>query len=416
MQAVVQGLRDGSSALVVCALGGALWQLKRSFIDHEVLSLGKCFAYIPPDYQLDLVTSANSRSSASACYTAGSMDVDVNVDGVGRSNGDNENQGNRNTYLNAILSAKAHSSIESDLTAAGDSSDSAFTSASDNTYLSGSSTTISAAAAGTGFTTPSSPEHMVLDAVALTNLEILVTCFDRSEKGSLWSFVNRTKTPFGRRLMREWLCKPLYRSTDIGRRANAVKELMGNLAEEADKVKTLLKGVCDLERLLGRVHSNGSKKRSSDHPDSRAIMYEMQVYNGRKIKDFADVLEGFEKLLKVAQVFSGSHVRSPLLARAVKSIGSKDPTSGTATDGRFPLSEMSSLLSHFRTVFDEKQAKREGTIKPRPGVDAEYDHAKDDVSKIEAELEQYLREQKRVTGINDLKFWGTNKDRFQIEV
>jgi hypothetical protein len=39
-----------------------------------------------------------------------------------------------------------------------------------------------------------------------------------------------------------------------------------------------------------------------------------------------------------------------------------------------------------------------------------------DVSTLETELEQYLREQKKLTGINDLKYWGTNKDRYQIEV
>ena len=32
------------------------------------------------------------------------------------------------------------------------------------------------------------------------------------------------------------------------------------------------------------------------------------------------------------------------------------------------------------------------------------------------EMDEYLLEQKRETGISDIKFWGTNKDRFQLEV
>ena len=35
---------------------------------------------------------------------------------------------------------------------------------------------------------------------------------------------------------------------------------------------------------------------------------------------------------------------------------------------------------------------------------------------MEQELEQYLREMKAKTGMNDLKYWGSNKDRYQIEV
>ena len=42
-------------------------------------------------------------------------------------------------------------------------------------------------------------------------------------------------------------------------------------------------------------------------------------------------------------------------------------------------------------------------------MDPEFDRAKADVATAEGALEQYLREMKRKTGINDLKFWGTNK-------
>ena len=66
-------------------------------------------------------------------------------------------------------------------------------------------------------------KYMVLDTVSLSNLEVLYTLFDKSEKGSLWGFMNRTRTPFGRRLLREWLCKPLFRIADINRRSSAIK-------------------------------------------------------------------------------------------------------------------------------------------------------------------------------------------------
>ena len=77
---------------------------------------------------------------------------------------------------------------------------------------------------------------------------------------------------------------------------------------------------------------------------------------------------------------------------------------------------MSKLLMYYREIFDEKQAKKEGIIHPKPGVDDDYDQAKQDISNAERYFEEYLREMKRKIGVNDLKYFGTNKDRFQIEV
>lgn len=370
MKAALMGLQNDSSVLMFYALGGVLWQLKRSLIDHEVMSMGKCSAYIPSDLDSPAILAGASAAgdAMGAGFTASVAQVERALDSI-------DFQYDDSTVDHAPALA-APSTSESEV----------------------------------------APTHMVLDAVALANLEVLVTQFDRNEKGSLWAFVNRTRTPFGRRLLRDWLCKPLFQARDIHRRTAAVKDLMGPLAEPAEKAKQILKGLPDLERLLGRVHSNGLNKRSQDHPDSRAVMYEMPIYNATKIRIFADVLEGFERLAKVCQLFAEVEVQSALLARAVKATSSKREGSGKSYDGRFPFEEMSQLLKHFRVIFDEKQAKRDGTIKPKPGVDSEYDQAKADCAEIENEFQNYIREQKKFTGINDLSYWGTNKDRFQIEV
>jgi DNA mismatch repair ATPase MutS len=49
-------------------------------------------------------------------------------------------------------------------------------------------------------------------------------------------------------------------------------------------------------------------------------------------------------------------------------------------------------------------------------VDSEFDAAKRDIANIEMALDNYLVEMKRKTGLNDIKYWGNNKDRYQIEV
>lgn len=352
LQAVVEGMTDGSSELVVCAIGGAVWQLKRSLIDYEVLSMGKFLAYIPPDEEAGLTHTDQITEEATGNSKANIFQTIQSSSSEGKFE-DQDGQG------------------QADL----------------------------------------SPTRMVLDAVALTNLEVLQNNFDRSEKGSLWAFMNRCKTLFGARLLKDWVCHPLYRVADIASRTAAVDDLLSALSAESDAARAVLKGVPDLERLLARVHSNGLKKKqgSEDHPDSRAVMYEMPIYNSRKIKDFSDVITGFESVLKVAGIFENTDVTSLVLKRIVKS------PSSCAT-GKFPRDEMDKLLRFFRTIFDEKQAKKDGYIRPRPGVDRDYDQAKADIADIERTLESYLKELKVTTKINDLKYWGTNKDRYQIEV
>lgn len=61
---------------------------------------------------------------------------------------------------------------------------------------------------GSSAQTPSQ-SHMVLDGVSLSNLEVLRNSSDGGEKGSLWAFVNRCSTAFGRRLLKDWVLKPL---------------------------------------------------------------------------------------------------------------------------------------------------------------------------------------------------------------
>lgn len=60
-----------------------------------------------------------------------------------------------------------------------------------------------------GGSAEASRSHMVLDGVSLSNLEVLRNSSDGGEKGSLWAFVNRCSTAFGRRLLKDWVLKPL---------------------------------------------------------------------------------------------------------------------------------------------------------------------------------------------------------------
>jgi hypothetical protein len=51
------------------------------------------------------------------------------------------------------------------------------------------------------------PPFMTLDVHAIRNLELFENTYDRGSNGTLFEFLDNTKTPMGKRLFREWLVR-----------------------------------------------------------------------------------------------------------------------------------------------------------------------------------------------------------------
>src|SRR5207302_1255817 len=69
---------------------------------------------------------------------------------------------------------------------------------------------------------------------------------------ALFGALNRTRTPMGARLLRQWLLRPLLDPGAIRERQDAVEELVGAPAAR-DAVRRRLEQVGDIERLAGRA-------------------------------------------------------------------------------------------------------------------------------------------------------------------
>ncbi len=83
--------------------------------------------------------------------------------------------------------------------------------------------------------------------MTLDNLDILN--LTGPQIGTLLQQIDHTHTPFGKRLLRSWMCAPLVQVCDIVARQEAVKELVQNAAA-VDQARGLLARCPDLERLL----------------------------------------------------------------------------------------------------------------------------------------------------------------------
>ena len=95
-------------------------------------------------------------------------------------------------------------------------------------------------------------QFMELDPVARRNLELTETLRGKEKRGSLLWVLDRTRTAMGGRLIRSWLERPLLSPVAIGRRQGAVGVLVDDPVRREEIIHAL-KGVTDLERLIGRI-------------------------------------------------------------------------------------------------------------------------------------------------------------------
>jgi len=95
-------------------------------------------------------------------------------------------------------------------------------------------------------------DFMFLDESTIRNLELYTTMRRQSERGSLFSILDRTLTPMGARLLKRWISYPLLDPVQIRRRLAAVAVFREDPVLR-EKVRQGLHGVYDLERLNGRI-------------------------------------------------------------------------------------------------------------------------------------------------------------------
>jgi DNA mismatch repair protein MutS len=112
----------------------------------------------------------------------------------------------------------------------------------------------------TGLSTYSLSDFMTLDASTRRNLELTETIRDGEVAGSLLSVLDHTITPMGKRLMRQWVSKPLLDLRRIQERQAGVQYLIDDGMLRAG-LRAALKPLTDLERLVNRVISGISTPR-----------------------------------------------------------------------------------------------------------------------------------------------------------
>jgi DNA mismatch repair protein MutS len=101
---------------------------------------------------------------------------------------------------------------------------------------------------------------MPLDEMTRRNLELVESLRGGGTEGTLLAVLDRTQTPMGARLLRQWLLAPLTDRARIDARLDAVDALVRD-AIARDALREALDGVRDVERLAAKVAANRATPR-----------------------------------------------------------------------------------------------------------------------------------------------------------
>jgi DNA mismatch repair protein MutS len=213
-----------------------------------------------------------------------------------------------------------------------------------------------AAAHITGLTYFQPQDHLVLDQVTVRNLE-LVESLGGAAGRTLLSVIDETVTSMGARLLRSWLLRPCVKQGEVEARLAAVQDLFASLITR-DKLRTLLKEVSDLERLIGRISFGSASPR-----DLNAIL--RSLYQVPAIRENLATMPS-----SLLQVLSESADEVPeICALLVKAISDDPPakiSEGDTIRGGYSteLDELRSISRNAKQII----ATLEATERTRSGI------------------------------------------------
>jgi DNA mismatch repair protein MutS len=153
--------------------------------------------------------------------------------------------------------------------------------------------------------------EMQLDETAISTLE-LVDAQEGGKNFTLWGVLDKTCTPMGSRLLKNWILHPSTDLPEIERRLNCVEELV----DEADKrqsLRGLLKDISDLERVINRMATRAAAPRDlAALRDSLKQIHPLEEWLAGKF------LSGLGQVQKKLKEISGDvKTTQDLLARAL---------------------------------------------------------------------------------------------------
>ncbi|KAM3431334.1 hypothetical protein MY4824_007186 [Beauveria thailandica] len=215
---------------------------------------------------------------------------------------------------------------------------------------------------------------LVLDGQTLINLEIFSNSVNGGSEGTLFQLLNKCITPFGKRLLRQWIAHPLQNIDRINERLDAV-DMLNKDPSVREQFSSQLVKMPDLERLISRIHACSCKP-----------------------EDFVRVLEGFEQIEYTMTLVSAFKDSNGLLDRLISA-----------------MPNLEEPLAYWRNAFDRSKAKQDKILTPEHGIEEDFDASLERIETIKSQLQELLADKKVELKCKSLKFTDVGKEIYQIE-
>ena len=101
---------------------------------------------------------------------------------------------------------------------------------------------------------------MQIDAFSRVNLELIRTIRSEESYGTLFWMLDQTSTNMGSRLLKKWIMKPICDEKEILARQSIITSLQEKFLVR-DDIKTSLKNIYDLERLIAKINFGSASGR-----------------------------------------------------------------------------------------------------------------------------------------------------------
>src|SRR3989338_9184068 len=139
--------------------------------------------------------------------------------------------------------------------------------------------------------------HMILDSIAVRNLELFSNVRDGGSKGSLISILDQTQTTMGSRLLRKWLLEPLLDVPTLVVRQDRAEYLMKHLMQK-EQLKKTLKHIGDIERIIGKVNLDRANAR-----DLVSLKQSLLLVKSIQLEFFGELSQfsGFDDLVVILE-------------------------------------------------------------------------------------------------------------------
>ncbi|MBR1555168.1 MAG: DNA mismatch repair protein MutS, partial [Oscillospiraceae bacterium] len=217
--------------------------------------------------------------------------------------------------------------------------------------------------------------YLTLDYNALRNLELTSTMRTGNKKGSLLAVLDSTRTAMGKRMLKQWIERPLRSPARIMARLDAVDSLIKH-SMQTRQLEESLENIYDLERLMTRIVYKKANPR-----DLRALCATAQ-----ELPELKYILSQFDD--------------STLLSKLEKSISD--------------LQKIADLIDRAIVPDPPVLLKDGGVI--REGFDQSLDELRDIMANGSSLIDDILEREKEKTGIKNLKIKTSNTFGCCLEV